>query len=551
MNAAEPDRIPVPGSGRKSLAGASPVSPVNPDEQLRVTLLLRRRGGAERPEPRSGMSPVSRSDFAALYGADPEDISKVTDFAAAYGLQVTGVQAAARTVSLTGSAAAFSAAFQVELRHYEVNGEDYRGREGVVTVPANLDGIVIGVFGLDDRPQSRPGVVWKISQDNADTAVTRSFTPPQVAQLYKFPADVTGKGQCIAILEFGGGYQSADINHFFEGLHADAPTIVSVGVDNSDNSFGSAIEPEPEDIEVALDIEIACAVAPGSKIAAYFAPNSSQGFIDAITTAVHDATNNPSVISLSWSSPEDEWTDQSRAAIDEVFGDAALLGITVFVAAGDHGSAGRPPIVTNAMGASVSNLAYDGIAHVNFPASSPHAIACGGTHLTDNGTTISAEIVWNDGNGSATGGGISDFFDLPSWQTNAKIPHSVNVPGTRVGRGVPDVSGKADIAAGYQIYFNGKTAVVGGTSAVAPLWSGLCALLNEASGRNLGFLNTALYTDAGRAALHNIINGTNAISAIKGQKATAGYQAGSGWNACTGLGTPDGTALRALFAAHK
>jgi kumamolisin len=206
---------------------------------------------------------------------------------------------------------------------------------------------------------------------------------------------------------------------------------------------------------------------------------------------------------------------------DAAFADAATLGITVCVAAGDNGS---------------SDGVTDGKAHVDFPASSPHVLACGGTSLVLRGASVSSETVWNDGpQAGATGGGVSDAFALPAWQRNAGVPPSVN-PGAHVGRGVPDVAGDADPQTGYVTLVDGQRGVIGGTSAVAPLWAGLTARINQASGVALGFFNAQLYAQAN--ALSDITVGNNGA-----------YAAGPGWDACTGLGSPNGTKLAATLPA--
>jgi kumamolisin len=558
---ADPNRVSLPGSKRTPVRGATRGDPVDPHEPVTVTLLLRRRSGAQLPnlaEARdSRRGPMSREEFAANYGADPSDVAAIRAFAAAHQLEVTQVNLPARTVSLAGTAAAMSDAFGAELRRYSHPGGTYRGREGEISLPADIAPIVEGVFGLDDRPQVRPRIRW--IQEQAGIAaphVAKSFSVPAVAQLYAFPGNVTGTGQCIAILEFGGGYQDADLQQFFQGLNITVPTVTAVSVDGAQNNFGDPNN-NPNDAdadgEVALDIEVAGAVAPGASIAVYFAPNSDQAFIDATTTAIHDATNNPSIISISWGGPEAAWTQQTMTALDSAFADAALLGVTVFVAAGDHGSADRPPIIPDANGNPIANPAYDGVAHVDFPASSPHAVACGGTHLEGDAAVISTETVWNDGDGWATGGGVSDSWDPVTWQANANVPTSVNPPGTRAGRGVPDVCGNADNTTGYEIYFNSNGAVVGGTSAVAPLWAGLMALLNQSTGTKPGFINDFLYSTA-PTGFQDITDGTNAIpQTTQGavtQPSTAGYQAGAGWDPCTGLGSPNGLALQTAFTQH-
>jgi kumamolisin len=270
-----------------------------------------------------------------------------------------------------------------------------------------------------------------------------------------------------------------------------------------------------------LDIEVAAAVAPGANIAVYFAPNTDQGFIDAITTAIHDTTNNPSVISISWGGPESSWTTQSLSAFDAACQSAATLGITITVSAGDNGS---------------TDGVTDGANHVDFPASSPHVLACGGTALQGNGSTITSEAVWNElaNNEGATGGGVSTAFPLPTWQSSANVPAPTVSGG---GRGVPDVSGNADPSTGYTIRVDGQTIVIGGTSAVAPLWAGLIALANAQNGKSAGFLQPAIYAAKAKAAFNDITSGTNYSGS------PVGFSAGPGWDACTGLGSPIGTTL--------
>lgn len=526
------ERHTIAGSHRTPPPGASKGEPAPSGEQTTVTLMLRRRAGAT---PSLAGTIVPREAFAAQLGASPEDVEAVKTFAAAHGLSVASVDEAARTVKLGGDVAALQTAFGVELYHYHLDGETYRGREGSISVPGELGAAVVGVFGLDDRPQLRTHL--RIRDDAASLAAPTSFTTPEVAKLYEFPDDVDGDGQCIAIVEFGGGYLQSDITQYFRSLNIPAPTVVAVGVDGAKNSPGSASRPVDADGEVALDIQVAGAVAPGARIAVYFAPNTDQGFVDAITQAIHDTTHKPSIVSISWGAPESLWAQQTQTAMDSAFVDAAALGVTIYAAAGDHGSADQPP----------GEEGYDGVARVDFPASSPHAVACGGTRLAGAGGKISSETVWNDNDGWATGGGVSEVFPVPAWQESANIvPKSVN-PNGHTGRGVPDVSGNADSVTGYKIRLYGRPYVVGGTSAVAPLWSGLSALLNQAAGKPLGLLTPKLYANA--SALRDITTGTNAIPALDGSVATPGYTAGKAWDACTGLGSPNGKALRHLFTS--
>jgi kumamolisin len=353
-------------------------------------------------------------------------------------------------------------------------------------------------------------------------AVSTAFSPVEVARLYDFPVEATGAGQCIALVELGGGYRKADLDEYFQGLGIASPAIVSVSVDGGMNQpEGDSSGP---DGEVVLDVEVAGAVAPGARITVYFAPNTDRGFLDAVSTAIHDDVRRPSTVSISWGGPESTWTGQSMSALDAVLQDAAALGVTVLCASGDAGS---------------GDGATDGLAHCDFPASSPHVVACGGTRLTAGRDGIDSEVAWNDAGGGATGGGVSDTFDAPSWQASASVPPSAN-PGGRRGRGVPDVCGDADPQTGYRVLVDGQATVVGGTSAVAPLWAGLVALINERLGRPVGFLNPRLYgsvLDGG--GFRDITEGGNGA-----------YSAGPGWDPCTGLGSPRGAAILAALGGR-
>ena len=460
---------------------------------------------------------MSRAAFAKAHGPDPASLKMVKAFAAEFGLTVEPVGSNASTaVHLTGSSAAMQKAFGVTLKQEKVEGGAYRVREGAIYLPESLSEHVVAVLGLDNRPQAKAHFRAATAEAWANT----SYTPIQVAQLYGFPT--TGaNGQTIGLIELGGGYKATDIKAYFKSLGVAAPTVTAVLVDKAKNSPTNA---NSADGEVLLDIEVCAAVAPGAKIVVYFAPNTDQGFLDAITTAVHDQTNKPGVISISWGGPESSWTAQAMTAMDNACQAAAALGVTITVAAGDDGSTDG-----------VSGTAN----HVDFPASSPHVLACGGTKLEGSGTTISSEVVWNElsANEGATGGGVSAVFALPSWQSSAGVPKPAGSSG---GRGVPDVSGDADPATGYTVRVDGKTLVIGGTSAVAPLWAGLIALANAANKTNAGFINPTLYASKAKGAVRDITSGTN-----------GGFSAGPGWDACTGLGSPNGAGLVKALAPAK
>ena len=510
--------VQLSGSQRGPLADVEPAGAIDGSERIELTIVTRRR--AELPLDDAGV-PVrlSRAELERSYGADPAEIELVADSLSGLGLEVTGRDAGSRRITVAGPVSALSAAFGAELSMVTsaIPGGSqrvaHRYREGALQIPAELDGIVIAVLGLDNRPQSR-----SMARRADPAAAGTSYTPPQVAEIYQFPAGTDGTGQAIGIIELGGGYSDTDLDTYFSGLGLSVPSVTAQGVDGASNVPDQA--PNGADGEVLLDIEVAGSVAPGAALVVYFAPNTDQGFIDAVTTAVH-ATPTPAAVSISWGQSEDSWTAQSRSALDAACADGVALGVTVCVAAGDGGSS-------------------DGVTgsqpHVDFPASSPNALACGGTSLQADPATgvISSETVWNDGSsGGATGGGVSDEFVLPTWQANAGVPDTTSGSS---GRGVPDVAGNADPNTGYQVLVDGQSTVIGGTSAVAPLWAALIARLAQGAGKTFGLIQEQLYAGvvSGEAApgFRDITSGNNGA-----------YSAGPGWDACSGLGSPDGTAL--------
>jgi kumamolisin len=537
--------VKLQGSVPITLAGMRSLGPAPADERCDITVLVRRRAPLA-PHALETMPSqrryLTRAEFAAQHGASDTDLDAVAAFAHKAGLVVVERRPAARSIVLSGTTGQVAAAFGTAVERVEHAAGFSRRRTAPVHLPPELDGIVEGVFGIEDVPIARPH--FKFSGESAQAALhastpvaaaaapalteeaqaTSGYSGIDMAKLYDFPQGLDGSGQCIAILELGGGYRSADLKAYFKSLGLAAPHVTAVSVDGGKNSPSL---PWSADAEVMLDIEVAGAVAPKAAIVVYFAPNSEQGFVDAILAAVHDDKHKPSVISISWGALESEWTEQGLAAMDQAFEAAAALGVTVCCAAGDAGAGDQNP----------QNGTPDGLAHADFPASSPYVLGCGGTRLTVSGNTIASETVWNDDpTSSATGGGVSDVFALPSWQAGAGVPPSVN-PGGHVGRGVPDVAGNASPATGYRVRVDYLTFTIGGTSAVSPLWAGLVALLNQKLAQPVGWLNPLLYGPlAGSGALRDITSGSN-----------GSYEAKAGWDACTGWGVPVGTRLLAAL----
>ena len=522
----------IPGSHRPPAAGSKTTSPPPSSDEVRATIVLRRQNAdafhAHLARLHSGdRAHLSHADFDRQFGASSADLQAVSAFAQAQGLKVVESHAGRRAVIVTGSVQQVAAAFGVEFVTYEHAGLKHRGYTGEVQVPAELAGVVEHVLGLDSRPVAKPHIRRHPHRHHQPThptqpqpnpapvqptpapAASGSFSPLQVAALYGFPTGHGSSSYNVALIELGGGYNATQLNSYFSSLGVSpAPKVVAVNVDGATNSTGS-----DADGEVQLDIEVVGAIANAATIAVYFAPNTDAGFLDAITQAAHDTTYNPAVISISWGGPESSWTPATMTSFDSALASAAVMGISTFAASGDNGSTDG----------TTSNA-------VDFPASSPHVTGCGGTTLTASGSAISKEVVW-----SGSGGGVSTQFSLPTWQTGLKATTSKGAASVLAMRGVPDVCGNADPASGYNVSVDGQSEVVGGTSAVAPLWAALTAVQCALTGKRQGLVNPVLY--ANPTHMRDVTSGNN-----------SGYQATAGWDACTGLGSIRATSLNASTA---
>jgi len=530
--------VRLTGSERMPRVGYRAVGPAPAEEQVRVVVKVRpqapladpARLAAVRPSERP--APATHAEHASAYGAAQADVDAVVAFAREHGLQVEEADAASRLIVLTATVDQMSRAFHTTLERYEpedpqVHRHPYRGRVGHVHVPERLEPIITALTGLDDRRQVRPRPLMERAAEQI------RYTPSDLAQVYAFPSDLDGSGQTIGLLEFGGGYRAEDLDTFFEQMRLPRPHVTSVSVDGTRNTPGSEA-----DGEVVLDIEVAGGAAPGAAIVVYFAQFTDAGWVEALTKAIHDKQHRPSVISISWGWSEFErvgqfaWTSQVLDEVDTVLKEAANLGVTVLVAAGDDGS---------------TDGIEDGHVHVDYPASSPYVTACGGTTLQVSGGVREREVVWGDGTrahgGGSTGGGVSDYFPVPAWQASAHVPRSASTG--NAGRGVPDVAAVADARTGYAQYMDGQWFTDGGTSAVAPLYAGLIARCNQrlaASGRRVGYLTPLLYGGLGASdAFHDITSGSNSTLATQPDA----YTARPGWDCCTGWGTPNGARLLA------
>jgi kumamolisin len=462
---------------------------------------------------------MNHTQLASDYGTSDSDFRTVRAFAKEYHLQVLDEDPLSCSVKVSGRIQDLERAFETTLRHVQVGKRMHRERTGPLTLPEEVAPIIEGVFGLDDRAQVRPHVRPSIRPRAGST-----YTPMDMAKLYNFP-NGDGSGETVAILEFGGGYTNSELSTYFTSLGITMPQITAVLLPGAQNLPTPAPAPTQDnpnppdpDAEVVMDIEAVGAIAPKAHIKVYFAKDATdKSFVDCIDKAINDK---PTVISISWGGPESTWQSAALTSIDKSLARAAAMSIPVTVASGDDGSTdGTSPTILD----------------VDFPCSSPHALACGGTRL-EGKTTIINETVWNS-NGGATGGGVSSKFKKPDYQVNVDVPAASTSSG---GRGVPDVCGNADPDTGFDIQWDGKTGTSGGTSAVAPLWAALIAILAQKLGHNVPFLNSVLYANSG--SLHDITEGSNDLGDGNGH-----YKAQKGWDACTGLGSPDGNSiLRAL-----
>jgi len=566
--------IAVSGSNRPPLTGAKLLRKTDPKQVIKVSIYIRRNPKTSGEAMSTiatlnGQTPQSRrylskTELASMFGADPKEVEAVADWAKSCKLKVIDEDAGKRRVQVEGSVAAINKAFGVQLNDYRhPEGYEYRGREGQVHVPESLYGIVESVLGLDTRRVGRPRLrrpaVKPVDWEKASPSSGRrhaagagasnpwpgTFFPPQVAALYKYPSNLTGSGQNVAIMSFNGapdgnphgGYSLAALNTYFEKvLGGTTPQITNVVVSGPGNDPGpdtSASDRRGDSTgEVMLDACVVGSVAPGAHIFMYFTEFTTQGWVDALQEAIA-GDNDIAVISISYGNPEDDpqgaWTAAGVQTVNEAFQAAIAAGITICCASGDDGSS-------------------DGVAsgaHVDFPASSPYVLGVGGTKLTASSLSppeIASEVVWNEvaQGAGAGGGGISGLFTKPAWQDGVNVPPSVNPP-HQVGRGVPDVAADADPYSGVVVmHINGKQLEpIGGTSAATPLWASLIARLNQGLNARCGFINPTLYTKCEHGVLNDITTGNNGA-----------YAAGPGWDACTGLGTPQGqNLLKALSTA--
>ena len=499
--------------------------------------------------------PISRDEFSKRFASSEEDVALVCEFAEHYNFTVDKSHLDSATITLTGTIGSFNNAFGVTLNEMTNSKKTYRSHSGELNIPVELKDIILHVSGHDNylegaiRPMltgyhlDENGNIPAENLPSAAIAGSVSLTPTQVANAYNFPTS-DGYGQTVAIVQFGGGYTQNNLTSSFTNQGFTIPDISDVYVNGGSNNPADA----GSSAEVMLDTFVVGVVAPKAKQVIYFVPNNGVYWPDVLNAAIYDVVNAPSVISVSWGYIEDGWLLFYLGYIQPVtdaLAAAAVLGITVTNSSGDYGS------IPADYGAAYANT-------VSMIASNPYCLGCGGTSLLLHANNVTkTEVVWNH-DGSGTGGGKSKLFGTPTYQQGRRIRNWTSVTGAlqtlnTAGvssttssanninvRGVPDVAGNADGSTGYTFYYADTNSGIqaGGTSAVSPLWAGLVARLNQLTGKRMGFMNPMLYINT--HVFRDITSGNNVV--LYG----VGYGANTGWDACTGLGTPKGNALYQL-----
>ncbi len=485
-----------------SAAGLGGETQDQPQQWIELTVGVRRLKqlpdlsalDAKRPGERKYMT---RDQLRNEYGSDPAAVEKIEKFAADHHLVVTRNEPASARLGLAGTVANVSDAFGVKLLDYSIPKlGDFHARTGPVMLPAEVGDAITGVFGLNNHR-----VMHRLPRSAAEdrcrlASLARRpgpwFIPTELAGIYNFP-DADASSQCIGLLEFGGGVEQSDVTAYFQKIGVPAPDVQIVAVDGVNTD--PTADPDSTD-EVMLDVDIAGALAGGAKVAVYFSTFDEKGLVDILSTVINDEANDPCGPVGQLGLGREPAVQQSGSCGRRRRSTTSTIACWRWRSSGSP-FASRPATTAPRRRSRTVN------AHVNFPATSPYVLAVGGTTLHarkgTNGQMAVTEVVWNDGPGSGTGGGVSDITPVPSWQ-EGKVPRSIN-PGNFAGRAIPDVAANADPATGYLVMTGGQFGIVGGTSASAPLWASLITRINALNGARAGNFNALLYGTIGPAGV--------------------------------------------------
>ncbi|HZZ84819.1 MAG TPA: S53 family peptidase [Anaeromyxobacteraceae bacterium] len=519
---------------------------------------------------------LTPEEYADRFGPTADEVAAVTAWLEAQGFAVDGISRSRARIFFSGSVARLEAAFRTEIHRYSVDGESHFANATEPSVPAALAGMVLGVRHLDDfRMKPRASLARHPLAPRFTSSITGNhfLAPDDFATIYGlqplYAAGLTGAGVTIAVV---GQTQidPKDVAAFraASGLSANAPQVLLVPGSGVSTSVAADVD------EAALDIEWSGGVARDAHVLyVYTGNNPSYGALDSLQYAV-DQRLAP-VISVSYGDCEAHFSATEAQTLRQLLQQANAQGQTVTTASGDFGAA---DCETGSPTAATTGLAVD------LPSSAPEATSVGGTAFTADVSSPAAywgatndplsgsalayipEGAWNDTTASGTlaagGGGVSTLFPKPSWQTGAGVPADGH-------RDVPDlaltaspdhdaylVCSQGSCVQGYRDSSNGLT-VVGGTSAGAPAFAGILAILNQAKGGSgLGNVNPTLYALAAStpAAFHDVTSGNNVVPCTAtttgcptGAPYQYGYQAGAGYDLVTGLGSPDAGRLVAAW----
>jgi len=520
------------GSVSPLLRVAHRLHPIAADTALSINLTLRVRDAARlqsyvtnlydpsSPDYHRFLTPLTfRRRFAPAAGP-------VERWLRSQGLRLTGISRNGLQIGARGSEAAIARTFHTALYTYQRGRRHFIANGQALHVPAALSSVILDVSGLSTALRQRP-----IPLPRQTSNVGLGITPDALASIYNFAPlharGITGEGQAIAIATYA-DYAASDIQTYDRTFGLDNP-VSRVGVSDGQTN-GSPLGSDNGQSETEMDIELSEAVAPSASILVYEAPNDNAGVVAVFNRIVSD--DRAPVVTTSWGEDEQSFPSDDLDAVHQSLEEGAAQGQAFFAASGDNGA-------YDAAGGGGSATALT----VDYPGSDPYVTDVGGTTLLDTGTTYAGETTWSDARqGVGSGGGLSLVFARPAYQTG---PGVANIYSNGM-RQVPDVASDADPATGYAIYAPGdkdvpQWAQVGGTSAAAPVWAAFCALIDNALGHNIGFLNPTLYKlGAGRSSpYHDITSGNNLH-----------YPATPGWDYATGWGSMDGNAMISALEAQ-
>ncbi|MDG6982737.1 MAG: hypothetical protein JRM74_04710 [Nitrososphaerota archaeon] len=523
---------------------------------------------------------LTAQQYDSLFGPDAGELAQLQSYLAQYGITVTtGGQVSPGSASLTpdqfvllahGSVSEFEQALRTQVQDYQYNGANFYSASSQAQLP-NQFGNLLMIYGLDNWQSSGQAhgavplyrtLYQSYLNPNQTPGNFFAYSPSEIAQSYNlsslYSRNINGSGVTIAIVDaYGDPYIQDELNNFSQQFGIPTTSVNTICVDGPCNMTMGIVT--GWNVEIALDVEWAHALAPGAKINLYIGSNNAQALFDAEEAAVNSygsATPN-NIISNSWGIPENDIASsasvqpvfgQNYPWLDQVMQQAAAQGITVFAASGDWGAYDQSFGQTSPYGGAV------------YPSTDPYVTGVGGTTLymqtqsgylappymnATGGYGSETAWSWNNVYGWGTGGGYSTLFSQPAWQSGPGVA-------TNGARGAPDVAWVADVQTGVavDVYDPSQCGgmcgyIIGGTSVGSPSWAASMALIDQAAGGPLGYINPTLYSILNNSTqyakgFHDVTSGDNNP-----------YQAGPGWDPLTGLGSPNVGNLAAILAQDK